>query len=286
MNLYEDFIQTDAAINPGNSGGPLVNLAGQVIGINSAIKSETGGFQGIGLAISSNLARQVMEQLLKDGQVRRGYLGVQVQALHADVAAQLGLPDHKGVIVGKVEPGSPAARGGVLAGDVMTTVAGVPVTDPHVLQQTVARLTAGKPAEVTVLRDGVVKTLQVLIEEQPRAFGVTAGPASLGADPERTSLPNVGIEVMDLTPEMAKRLGAGHPKQGVLVVGIEPGSIAEDAGLASGSVILKVGRRTVNSAAECRHAIKSCSLDQGVLLQLWTPRGGMTYALLRGAAAS
>jgi serine protease Do len=168
MNMYEDFLQTDAAINPGNSGGPLVNLEGQVIGINSAIKSETGGFQGIGLAISSNLVKSIMDQLLRDGAVHRGYLGIQAGPLEADVATHLGITDAAGAVISKVTPGGPAAQGGLQEGDVVTAVAGRPIKNVRDLQKTVAGLPAGKSAELRVVRDGARKTLSVTIAEQPK----------------------------------------------------------------------------------------------------------------------
>jgi serine protease Do len=174
MNMYEDFLQTDAAINPGNSGGPLVNLAGEVIGINSAIKSETGGFQGIGLAISSNLVKSVMAQLRKDGAVHRGYLGIQAGPLEADVAAHLGVADAAGAVISKVTPGGPAAQGGLQEGDVVTSVAGRPVKDVRDLQKKIAGLPVGKAAELTVVRDGARKSLSVMITEQPRDIGSPA----------------------------------------------------------------------------------------------------------------
>jgi serine protease Do len=174
--MYEDFLQTDAAINPGNSGGPLVSLAGQVIGINSAIKSETGGFQGIGLAISSNLVKNVMAQLLKDGSVHRGYLGVQARALEPEVAARLGVAHGTGVVISKVTQGAPAARAGLLDGDIVIAVAGRPVKDARDLQKIIASLPAGKPVELDVLRDGSRKTLSVTIEEQPRELGALSSP--------------------------------------------------------------------------------------------------------------
>ena len=131
MNMYEDFIQTDAAINPGNSGGPLVNLNGEVIGINSAIKSGTGGFQGIGLAISANLARNVMDQLRQSGTVHRAYLGVQAAPLDEAVATRLGSTAKGGVVLAKVGPGTPAAKAGLKDGDILTSVNGQVVTDPR-----------------------------------------------------------------------------------------------------------------------------------------------------------
>ena len=150
MNMYEDFLQTDAAINPGNSGGPLVNLEGKVIGINSAIKTRSGGFQGVGLAIASNLAKNVMDQLLKDGVVHRGYLGVQIKDLiDTEVAGRLGLKDGQhGVLVAQVFDKSPAGKAGVQAGDVITAIAGKPIKDGRELQRIVASLPLGKPADV------------------------------------------------------------------------------------------------------------------------------------------
>ncbi|HZT82751.1 MAG TPA: trypsin-like peptidase domain-containing protein, partial [Gemmataceae bacterium] len=167
MNMYEDFLQTDAAINPGNSGGPLVNLEGKVIGINAAIKSRSGGFQGIGLAIASNLARNVMRQLEKDGVVHRGYLGVQIKELiDRDLARRLGVGDQGGVLVTQVFDNTPAAKAGVRDGDVITSLGGRPVREGRELQNAVAGLPLGKPVDLTIVREGQPKTLRVTIEEQ------------------------------------------------------------------------------------------------------------------------
>ena len=156
MNAYEDFLQTDAAINPGNSGGPLVNLDGKVIGINSAIKSRTGGFQGIGLAISSNLGKHIVKKLLEEGVVKRGYLGVQIRDLTPEVAARLGA-DGAGVTVSRVFDEGPAALAKVREGDVVMSVAGKPVHDGQELQKVVSALPLGQPAELRVVRDGPVR---------------------------------------------------------------------------------------------------------------------------------
>lgn len=171
LNLYEDFLQTDAAINPGNSGGPLVNLAGKVIGINSAIKSRSGGFQGVGLAVSSNLARTIMEQLQKDGVVHRGYLGVQIREVDAEVASKLRVKERVGVLVTGVIADSPGAKGGLKVGDIVTSVGGKPVREGAELQKAVLALPLGKPVEVSVIRNGEVKATKVVIEEQPEDFG-------------------------------------------------------------------------------------------------------------------
>jgi serine protease Do len=171
LNVYEDFLQTDAAINPGNSGGPLISLDGKVIGINSAIKSRSGGFQGVGLAISSNLAKAVMTQLLKEGVVHRGYLGVEVHDVDEQVASRIRVKANAGVLVTYVFPKSPGAKGGLKAGDVVTTIAGKPIRDGGTLQKVILSLPLGQPVEVAYLRDGESKTTKVLVEEQPEDYG-------------------------------------------------------------------------------------------------------------------
>ncbi|HLN30961.1 MAG TPA: Do family serine endopeptidase [Gemmataceae bacterium] len=288
MNMYEDFLQTDAAINPGNSGGPLVNLAGQVIGINSAIKSETGGFQGVGLAISSNLAREVMDQLLKDGMVHRGYLGIQVQTLDPEVASRLGGANtSSNVAVTTVMAGSPAAHAGLKEGDIVTSIAGKPVKDGRDLQRIVATAPLGKPVELNVLRDGTAKTLKVTIQEQPRGFASAAGavPEDASQEAETTSLDKVGVRITDLTGERAKQLGYPEKTEGVLITDVEADSVADGAGLKSGTLILKVDQMRVRTVEEARKAFEGSSMDKGVLLQVRTPKGGTTYVLLKPTQA-
>jgi serine protease Do len=281
MNLDEDFLQTDAAINPGNSGGPLVNLAGEVIGINSAIKSQTGGFQGIGLAISSNLAKNVMEHLLKDGMVHRGYLGVQVQPLDPEVAARLGLAGKTGVVVAKVMAGAPAAKAGLRDGDIVTEVAGQPVKDPRGLQKIVAGLPAGKSVELGVYSDGAPKSLTVTVEEQPQLFGRNTE----SAEPEAVSLGKLGVRVKELTAEKARELGHPEKTEGVLVTEVDPNGVAGEAGMRSGTVILKVDQQRVRTVEEYQKAVEKASLDEGVLLQVRTAPGGTTYVLLKAPAS-
>jgi serine protease Do len=281
MNMYEDFLQTDAAINPGNSGGPLVNLAGEVVGINSAIKSETGGFQGIGLAISSNLAKNVMEQLLHNGSVHRSYLGVQVQALDAEVAARLGMAGKSGVVLSKVMPGGPAAKSGLQDGDILTEIAGQPVKDPQSLRRIVAGLPLGKPVELTVFRDGNSKKVTMTAEEQPESFGTAAEATEAGA----TNLGKVGVKITDLTPEKARELGYPQKTEGVLITEVEPNSVAGEAGLRSGTLLLKVDQQLVKNAAEAQQAVDKANLEKGVLLQVRTAQGGTFYVLLKAPSA-
>ena len=173
LNVYEDFVQTDAAINPGNSGGPLVNLEGQVIGINSAIKSRSGGFQGVGLAISSNLAKVVMGQLLKDGVVRRGYLGVQIRDIDAEMAEKLQVKEKLGVLVTKVFADTPGAKGGLKVGDILITIGGKPVREGTELQKVVSSLPLGQSVEVVLIRAGATITAKLVIEEQPGDYGLS-----------------------------------------------------------------------------------------------------------------
>ena len=234
MNMYEDFLQTDAAVNPGNSGGPLINLEGKVIGINTAIKSGTGGFQGVSLAIASNLAKNVMDQLLKNGKVSRGYLGVQVQNLDPDIASRLDLKDNVGVLVGKVFDGTPAAKAGVKDGDVITTIDGKPVKDGHDLQQIVAGLTAGKPVDVALVRDGKTETVKLTVEEQPQAFGTVSTTPGPPARPEEDTinLDKIGVKVTDMTAELAGRLGYKDKQpEGALVTKVDPSGLAAEKGL-------------------------------------------------------
>jgi len=171
LNVYEDFLQTDAAINPGNSGGPLVSLDGKVIGINSAIKSRSGGFQGVGMALSSNLAKTGMSQLLKDGVVHRGYLGIGVRDVDQEVAETLRVKENVGVLVTRVFPKSPASKGGLKQGDIVTTIGGKPVRDGGELQKVILSLPLCQPVEVAYLRDGDAKTAKVMVEEQPEDYG-------------------------------------------------------------------------------------------------------------------
>jgi serine protease Do len=289
MNMYEDFLQTDAAINPGNSGGPLVNLEGKVIGINAAIKSRSGGFQGIGLAVASNMARNVMDQLLKDGVVRRGYLGVQIKdVVDPEVAGRLGLKEgESGVLVTRVFEKTPGAKAGLKDGDVIQTLAGKPVKDGHELQTIVAGLPLGKPVEVSVLRDGKPQQLTVTIEEQPREYGTVRVPVRRAPESEADTvhLDKIGAEVSDLTPETAEQLGYSEQTRGALVTRVDGDGLAAAGGLRRGMVITKVDRKAVASAKALQQSLASASLDKGVLVQVQSPQGGTSYVLLKSGAA-
>jgi serine protease Do len=283
VNMYEDFIQTDAAINPGNSGGPLVNLEGKVIGINSAIKSRTGGFQGVGLAIASNLAKNVMHSLQKDGLVHRGYLGVQIGDLNPEVAAQLHLKDAEGVVVRQIFPDTPAFRAGLEEGDIVTSLGGKPIKNGRELQQVVTSLPLHKPVSVKLVRDGQPKELRVTIEEQPESYGTVSLPRSRAPveDKETLSLDKLGLQLQDLNAELAEQLGIRGVNTGALITGVERGSVAAEAGLARGMVITKVAEQTVKNAEQARDHLEKGSLEKGILLLVKSPRGGTSYIVLK-----
>jgi len=287
VNMYEDFLQTDAAINPGNSGGPLVNMEGKVIGVNSAIKSRSGGFQGVGLAIASNLVRVVMDQLLKDGVVHRGYLGVQIKDLdNAAVAARLGAKEGQGVLITQVFPKAPASKAGLQDGDVILSLDGKAIKDGRELQLVVATLPLGKPVTVSLLRDGKPLTLQVTVEEQPQTFGTARVPVPRmpREQIDTVKLDKAGLEVADLTPELAAGLGYREGLRGAVVVNTERLSLAAQAGLVRGMVISKVDRQTVDSARALKEVLSGAKLDAGVLLQVHTPQGGTNFVLLKSGA--
>jgi len=284
MNMYEDYLQTDAAINPGNSGGPLVNLEGKVIGINTAIKSTSGGSDGIGMAITSNLAKNVMRQLLTTGVVHRGYLGVQARPLDPDVAARLGVAGGHGVVVAKVFDNTPAAKAGIQAGDVITSVAGQEVKDVTDLQRRVADAAVGKKLDLNIVRDGAAKAFGVTMEEQPSVFGSTASsaPDTPKGDKESMHVEKMGIEVKEMTPILAEEFGFKDKTSGALVANVEADSIAADAGLQRGMLISKIDKQAVASAAAARDALTKGSLEKGILLEVRSADGAVNYLMLRG----
>jgi serine protease Do len=287
MNLYEDFLQTDAAINPGNSGGPLVNLEGKVIGINSAIKSRTGGFQGIGMAISSNLGKNIMQQLLDKGVVRRGYLGVQIKDIEDEAEAKkYGLTEAKGVRVTRVFEDAPGDKGGLKAGDVIVRIAGKAVRDGRDLQHIVAGLEVGKEAEVRVFRAGRPQVLKITIEEQPRTFGSGAVPPPRLPDRTRGALAvdKIGLDVANLTAELAEALGYPEGTRGALVTKVERGGLAAGVGIRPGMLITAVDRKAVTTAKAVRDQVSGAALDKGVRVRVLAPNGRSAEVLLRDSS--
>ncbi len=266
---YDDFIQTDASINPGNSGGPLINAQGQVIGINTALFSQTGGSVGIGFAIPVNLAKPVVTQLAEAGRVVRGYLGVTVQRVTSDLAKSFGLAGPRGALVASVVEGAPAARAGVKPGDVITEYDGRAIARSDELPRAVAETPVGREVPLTVLREGKPVVLRVAI-------------AKLAEAEERpvqaAGTPQLGLALQTVTPNLARELGL-PAREGVLVRGVESGSPAANAGLKPGDVIAEVDRRPVKSVDELTTAIAKRRAGAPVLFLVHRGDGDLYVAL-------
>ncbi len=274
ITQYEDFIQTDAAVNPGNSGGALVNTRGELVGINTAIFSRTGGYQGVGFAVPASMAKPVAESLIATGTVVRGYLGVAIQDLTPDLAKSFGLKEAQGALVSDVHEASPAAEAGLRQGDIIVEYDGKPVADPIALQRAVTGTKVGAKVRLTVLREGRVRELTVTIGEQP-------GPASVAnlSDGEVGSA-LVGIEVQALERRLARELGLSGQAAGVVVVNVDPESPAAEAGLVPGDVIREVNRQPVKTVRDFERAATALKKDQPALL-LVSRRGGSLFITVK-----
>lgn len=268
---YEDFIQTDAAINPGNSGGALLNLRGELVGINTAILSRTGGYQGIGFAIPSNMASAIFTSLVEEGRVIRGFLGVAIQDLTPELASAMDLSTQEGVLISEVVEGSPAARAGLQPGDVVVKVDGEAVPTAGRLRNRIAALGAGRSVELTVVRDGVQKKLKAELEEKARE----------SAAPEAAETPKgapAGVRLQPLTDQIRRQLGLSERiEQGVVVAQVQPGSPAARAGLQPGDVVLSVDRAPVSSPEEFRSRYEKGG--GSVLLRVYRGGGAMFLVL-------
>lgn len=262
---FEDFLQTDAAINRGNSGGALVNTNGELIGINSQILSPSGGNIGIGFAIPSNMARAVMDQLLKTGKVRRGMLGVTIQSVDADLASSLNLPAARGAIVTSVAVGGPAEKAGIKRGDVITAINKQPVVDNNSLRNLVASLGPGANVEVTTLRNGRDQNHQVALAELPdrqRPEGEEETSSSRGS----VGNERFGLTVQPLTAETASRNGLDADDQGLLVTKVDPAGSAANAGIRQGDLIQEVNRQPVKTVSEFTTAIQQSGSKPALVL--------------------
>lgn len=280
----EDFLQTDAAINPGNSGGPLINLNGEVIGINTAISSRTGGYEGVGFAIPINLAHWVADQLAAKGTVSRAFLGVAVQAIDQELSRQFKVPLGHGALVTQVNPDSPAAGAKLEAGDVILRLDGKPVDSPRTLQGIVEQLQIGQKYPLIIWRNGKESTLHVEVREMPRDYSLTPeldaqGPSSTA--PGKFS--ELGVEIEELTPEIARQLGYKEAT-GVVITAIQHDGPAAQAGLQEGMLIEKVGDQRVGSATEFKEAMQKVSLEKGILLLVRSSKGAHFVVIRKSPA--
>ena len=271
---YEDFIQTDAAINPGNSGGALVDVEGRLIGINTAIYSRSGGNQGIGFAIPTNLARDIMESLIRDGKVTRGYLGVIIQDVSPALAKEFRLKQATGALIGDVTPKSPAERAGLQSGDVILEFNGKQVTDSRHLKLEVGCTRPGQTVPLKVLRDGKPKTLRVTVKELPGDNQMAQNDGNGNADSGTLN----GVAVADLDSSARQQFNLPPRLKGVVVTQVDPSSAAADAGLKAGDVIQEIDRQPVTSAEQ---AVKLTEHPESkvTLLRIWSD-GGSHYLVV------
>lgn len=271
---YEDFLQTDAPINRGNSGGALVNVRGQLIGINAQILSPSGGNIGLGFAIPASMAQSVANQLIAGGVVHRAKLGVTAQAISPDLAASLGLSDGRGALVSQIEPESPAETAGLRTGDVITSIDGRPVTDAQSLRNTVAAMRPGARATLEYLRRGERKSTTAHLIERD-----TVKRADASSTPNRSEAPRFGLGVEPMTAEAARSLGLPPGTMGMLVTEVLPDGPAAEAGLQPGDVITQVNGRTPTSVASLRQGLTVSGETPALVLV--NRRGTQIFVALR-----
>jgi len=272
---YEDFIQTDAAINPGNSGGALVNMRGELVGVNTAILSRSGGYQGIGFAVPTAMVDPIMKSLIAHGKVTRGWLGATIQEIDRNLGTALGLEAHHGILVADVTAGGPAARAGIRRGDIITTLDGIPITSSARFRNRIAFLAPGTAVKLEVARGKDARTVSIKLGNLRDDPGRTAdkdGPAAVA--PQHGGL-LAGVAIAELVPAARRKLSVPRSLSGVVVTGVEPGSAAERMGLAVNDVILELDRRRVPSVADFQRHVAEAGDAVVVLLY----RGGTTLYL-------
>jgi serine protease Do len=280
ITAYEDFIQTDAAINPGNSGGALIDTDGKLVGINTAILSRTGGYQGIGLAIPSSMAQPIMETLKQSGKVSRGFLGVGIQDVDHDLVAALKLSSQNGVLLTEVRGGGPGGKAGLSRGDVVVKVDGKPVTSTGQFRNLIASSGAKKRVTLEIVRDGKPQSLGVDLGEVPEDAAEAAATGSPGGVPQATSGGALdGVTFEELTPEHRRTLGLGPDAlHGVVITDLSPRSAAAKAGLRPGDVVLELNRVAVDSLAKFKEQYAKATGDVLLLVQR---RGGTVFLVVR-----
>jgi len=268
---YDDFIQIDAPINHGNSGGPLVDIDGKVVGINTAIYSPNGGSVGVGFAIPSDQAQKIVAKLMKDGSIKHGFIGVQIQPVTGDVANAVGLAKAEGALVAKVEPDTPAAKAGVRAGDVITALGGAPVTAPRDLSRKVADLSQGEKTKLTVWREGESRELAMTIGGNDT--GTEQAAAEPGKGAKEAQVATIGVGLADITPDVREALNLPRGETGAVIESVSPSKPAADAGLQTGDVIVSVNQAPVKSAKEARTAIAEAGKSGRKSVLLLVQRG-------------
>ena len=270
-----DFIQTDAAINPGNSGGPLVNAHGEVVGINTFIITNNGQFAGAGFAIPSEIAEVSAQQIIKDGRVHHGYLGITMNDITPDNAQFFNLPDATGAVVSQVVPDSPASSAGLKTGDVLRELNGKKIVDGRALQVAVSETAPGTEIALGILRNGKPETIHVKVGEYFKQ-------ASEEANNSGSQHARLGLTATDLTPDVRQQLNIPDRVEGAAIENVQPGSPADDAGLAPGNVILEVNRNPVTNAASFVSQVHATPADKDILLLVWA-NGGASYRVVHPA---
>jgi Do/DeqQ family serine protease len=264
---FEDFLQTDAPINQGNSGGALVNTSGELVGINSQILSRSGGSIGIGFAIPSNMAKSVMDQLIKSGKVRRGQLGIVVQKVSSEIASSMNLKEARGVIVSQVQPGSAADRAGVKQGDVITTLNGAQVDDPNTFRNHVASSQPGATVTLNVLRNGQQQQIQATLGEFTAAKEAGDGEEGNSRNGNNSvGTGKLGVSVQPVTPEVAQQLGLPAGTQGMVVGNVDPNGPAAEAGIQEGDVLVQVNQQAVRSINDLQSALQKSGTRPALVL--------------------
>jgi serine protease Do len=272
INSYENFLQTDAAINPGNSGGALLNLRGELVGINTAIFSRSGGYQGIGFAIPISMARKISNDLIRDGEVTRGWLGVSIQPLDPVLAEALGVKDKRGALVGGIIPGSPAEKAGIRRGDVITRIGAMDVRDANELLNHIALLAPGEWVAIALIRDGKPLVFKAKITRRDDRRVARLDEKKNEVDARLASL---GLVVEDMSPSVRSDYDIAQGINGVVVTAVDPDSRAEEAGLQEGDVLVELNRSRLRTLRELQEMLRKVGKSGRILLLV--NRGGETF---------
>jgi S1-C subfamily serine protease len=255
---YEDFIQTDASINPGNSGGPLINIEGEVVGINAMIIQPG---TGIGFAIPINMAKQILNDLIKEGKVVRPWLGISAQDLTPEMIEHFKVKDKEGVLVGQVYPGTGAEKGGLLSGDIIKSVDDKAVKSVSELVKEIQKKKVDQKVKLSLLRDGKAMTIEVTATAMPEK-------PEASKEKEEEEEGKLGVRIQELTPQLAIQYGITGVKRGVLILSVEDGSLADDIGLQEGDVILEINRKKIETMKDFEKAMKEVNPDRGILFHI------------------